>query len=133
MAQIREQASTHIKVEEAIWRKKANEEQKQGKYKDNQGDHQPRNIKTSSGRRPDQRYISYVVRRNNVNKSQSRHHSPNPKFNLSHKLLLVDDDVANKLEFSRKIDRTLGNYWEAWCEFHQTHGHNIERCLTLYH
>jgi len=44
---------------------------------------------------------------------------------------MTEEDVVNKLQFSKKTNRTLGARKDAWCEFYQVHDHDTKRCLTM--
>jgi len=37
------------------------------------------------------------------------------------------------LKVPAKTDRKMGPNKNAWCEFHQAHGHYIRNCLALAH
>jgi len=120
----------HIEVEEEIQRKKVNEQPKQGRYKVNGREHRPKSTEEFSGRRSDERCIPYVYKRDNM-KDRSDNDLPRPKFSTSYKSLMTKEDVVDKLRFPTNTDQTLVKHKEAWCEFHQAHDHDTERCLTL--
>ena len=130
IVEVREQATTHIEMEEAIQGKKVNEQPKQGRYKENKQEHRPKSTEVSSGQRSDQRYIPYAYKRNDM-KDRSDSDLPWPKFCTSYKSLTTKEDVMDKLHFPKKTNLTLGGCKEAWCEFHQARNHDTKRCLTL--
>jgi len=54
-----------------------------------------------------------------------------PVFTVPSRRLLDNLVVSARLEQPRKTNRVLGYNWSAWCAFHQTQGHDTERCQVL--
>jgi len=55
-----------------------------------------------------------------------------PKHNFRIKLreLIAIPNIAARLKVPVKTDRKMGPNKNAWCEFHQAHGHYIRNCLA---
>jgi len=133
MTEVRERASVHIATEEAIRQKRAHERHGEAKYKERPREAQPRATETNIARRTDKRYVPYVVQKVEERKGVPRLPIPPalPVFTVPLKRLLDDSAISSRLEQPRKTDRILGYNWSAWCVFHQTRGHDTERCQAL--
>jgi len=54
-------------------------------------------------------------------------------FRVELKELIAIRNIAAMLKVPAKTDRKMGPNKNAWCEFHQAHGHYIRNCLALAH
>ena len=93
-----------------------------------------------TGRRGQERKRPYEERKPpyEARKPLARGHSGENRpvrhdFVVELKDLIVVLNIADMLRVSLKIDKVLGPYKDAWCEFHQAFGHQINNCLALGH
>ena len=59
--------------------------------------------------------------------------APKHNFRVELKELIAIPNIVARLKVPPKIDKKLGPNRNAWCEFHQAHGHPIRNCLALGH
>jgi len=77
------EAATHIATEEAIHRKKVNEQPKQGRYKESEREHHSKNVEAPINWWANQWYIPYIAKRDDT-KGRSDDDFPRPKFRTSY-------------------------------------------------
>jgi len=58
---------------------------------------------------------------------------PKHNFRVELKELIAIPNIAVRLKVPSKTNRKIGPNKNAWCEFHQAHGHYIRNCLALAH
>ena len=80
MSDVRERAVAHIEAEEAILRKNGNTEPKQSRYKESRRERCSKSIGVSTSRRTDQRYVSYITKKDDANGPNNEENIPKLKF-----------------------------------------------------
>jgi len=78
-------------------------------------------------------YVPYIAQTPSREEARLTRKTKNscPKFTMTKRALLKDQQVANKLIFPILTNKILGYHINAWCDFHQAKGYDIDNCHTL--
>jgi len=127
LTEIRQRAAVEIETEEAMRHKKLGDK-KPVTHSRSERDMRPyRRERTPPKMKTDRRFVPYVAQRRTDCPQGQR--IPNLKVPMAQ--VLEDVEVTRHLRYPDVAGRTLGNRLDAWCEFHQTRGHDTNYCYGL--
>jgi len=98
-SEIRERVVSHIEAEKAVVRKNGNSHLKQPRSEESARAQPLRVNETSTEKRTDSRYVSYVAKRNEPKTKAREELVTRPQFRVSYKELLSMPGVVDKLKF----------------------------------
>jgi len=127
LAEIRNRATIYIETEEAMQRKRLEERRPHSEHKGK--DVRRQIMEVSSPYKKASRKFSPYSSQHTSKKGTTKLACPN--FSESKIWILQDQEISKYLRFPLETGRLLGKETSAWCEFHSSHGHDIESCFPL--